>query len=258
MKLQNNYQISFKSGLTPAIESAVNSINTRTFERALAKDFGIDAKFDGNKAVAGCFEYVLHLCEEACEKYKLPFCYVPPSIRLYKPENVVDEISKDTNGFCIPEKQKVLKDEGLFDTGSIFIKELPDNINSIDLIQEEKRNTKHSSTSHFLALFFHEWFHNVHLNLLYDRFNKNKMSQIEQVRILNKSSQRYDFIHRMAINYSVSHYASTNALELFSEIMSVLMAKAIDSESMTLKNNPLDGLAKFPRFIQKYIDKELK
>ena len=62
----------------------------------------------------------------------------------------------------------------------------------------------------------------------------------------------------MAINYYVSHYASTNALELFSEIMSVLMAKAIDSESMTLKNNPLDGLTKFPRFIQKYIDKELK
>ena len=257
MKLQNNYQISFKSGLSPAIECAVKNINTRTLERSLKKEFDIDAKFYGNKAAAGCFEYIINLCQEAFEKYKLPFNYVPPSIRLYKFEDVLDDVSKDTNGFCISEKQKVLKDEGIFDTGSIFIKELSDDIKYIDSFQELRRSSNHSSTSHFLGLFLHEWFHNIHLNLLFEKFNKNKTSEIDQVRILDKKNQPYNIIYRWAIKHSISDYASTNEFEMFPEVLSKLMANATGKDGISLKRNPMDELKNYPKFIQNYINREM-
>ena len=223
----------------------------------MAKEYGIDAKFNGNKAVGGCFNYVAELCSEASERYKLPFNYVPPSIRLYSSKNILNEVSEDTYGFCIPEKQKVLDGEGLFETGSVFLREFPDDVKFIDSFQELRRNTNHSSTSHFLGLFFHEWFHNVHLNLLFDRFNKNKISQIDQVRILDKKMQPFNIIYRFAVKHSLSDYASTNEFELFPEILSKIMTESINENTMTLKNNPMDVFKTLPKFIQKYMNKEL-
>ena len=257
MKLQNNCAISFQSGLTPALEQSFKTIDTRKLEKRMAKEYGIDAKFSGNKAIAGCFNYVLNLCCEASEKYKLPFNYVPPSIRLYTPQNLCEE-DENTHGLCISERQKVLKDEGIFDTGSVFIENFPDDIRVIDMFQELRRDTNHSSTSHFLGLFLHEWFHNVHLNLLFDRFNRNRTSQIDQIRRLDKQMQPYNIIHRWAIKHSVSTYGSENKFELFSEVMSKIMADSIDENTMTLKGNPMEVLKTLPRFIQNYINDELK
>ena len=200
----------------------------------------------------------MNLCNEASEKYKLPFCYTPPSIRLYTTQNILNEISEDTYGFCIPENQEVLKGEGLFETGSIFLKEFPDDVKFIDSFQEIRRNTNHSSTSHFLGLFLHEWFHNIHLNLMFNKFNKNKISQIDQVRLINKRMQPYSILYRWAIKHSVSNYAKTNEFELFPEVMSKIMADSIDEKTMTLKNNPMDVLKNMPKFIQNYIKRELE
>ena len=60
------------------------------------------------------------------------------------------------------------------------------------------------------------------------------------------------------INKTLGAYASTSKAELFPEVMTKLFTDSINSDNLSLKSNPLDGLYKYPRFVQRFIKGELE
>lgn len=256
-KINSDNNIKFKSGLTQKTENVINHLNIEMLEREFKTVFDIDAKFLGNKSVGGCFAYIINLCQEASDKYRLPFYYCPPSIRLYKPSQLLDDSNLDARGFCTLSAGNILEDEKSFNVGSIFIREIPDSIRNINRVQEQRYRSHISSSSNFLGLFLHEWFHNIHINLIGKKLEEENFDTQDILNFWKNYSQKINIFKKIIIRHQISKYASTSYYELFSEVCTKLLTDSIDQENMTLRNNPMDGLRKMPSFVQKFINKEL-
>ena len=271
MKIKNSSGLNFQSGLTEAIKHEVKTIDTKALETQWLDVCGVDAKFADNKALASCFTYILNLCQDAFNKFSLPLNYLPPRIRVFEPDELIEPVEKNCLGFCITDTDKVLKNEPPFELCSVFFKNQYDDFDYIDNLSELGRKKSKSSSSHFLAHILHEWMHNIHLNLIFYKNGyegkcpyakevyNNKFffpHGFEKIKWLEKD--KFTSRQKKIIKETIGSYAATSRLELFPEVMVKLITGVIDSNTMTLRQNPMDNLKTLPGFVQSFIKKELE
>lgn len=251
---QDNQYLNFKAGLTQPMIRAIRELNIKEQEAALLRQ-GIKANFKNDKPVAGAMIYAINLCQEAFRQYGLPLYYLPPSIRVVNKEELTDAKDSENFGFCTWCNEPVVKNEGVSDLGAIYINEFPHegNIEYFDKLTEKHYLEKQSSTNHFLGKFLHELLHNVHLNLILNKYggavllgdNSNKMEELlkDNIPILTKFQ-----IYRHLGKYACKSYA-----ELFSETMSKMITDSLKKDSLELNTNPMEQLKKYPASIQNFI-----
>lgn len=272
MKIQNNYNVkqnTFKSGLTPAIREKINSINVATVEREF-RSLNVDCKLKNNKAYAGMLVYTTNLLDEATQKYKLPFSALPPRIRVYNSRELTIPEEEECTGFCLNASDKTLKNHRSFETGSIFLNNMSKDIDFFDKICTESHKVGFSSSDHFMSDVLHEFFHLIHFDIIfknqgYEGSCPYAIKKYENPNIQNPSgertildySQKLDLFNRLRTHFFVCEYASTSKLELFAEVMTKIFADSIDPKTMTLKNNPMDNLKQYPKFVRSFIEEQL-
>ena len=272
MKIADNMPLkpNFKSGLNPKIQREIVNLDVNKLESLMRDDYGIDAVFRQNKAIAGGFAYIINLCSEAYQKYSLPFNYFPPRIRVFEPKDLAFKLDEHVSGFCTQDTGKVLETESSFEPCSIFIKNVPDDIKKIDEQQERKYRKKYSSSPHFLSTFLHEWMHNIHTNIIFYKYgydgdcsyadalyNHNQQTR-SGLKKIEENDKRFGFLKNLKIKRSFGYYASTSKAELFPEVMVKLITESIDPKTQSLSQNPIDKLKEYPKFIQKFIKNEIE
>lgn len=253
----------FKSGLTPKLLQDFNAINVRNAEANFAK-IGIKANLFENKFVCGCSMLTADILQEISAKYKLPFNYLPPAIRVYKDSELFYEEDKKCYGICAFNTTKILKDEQPFIAGSLFFN---GKWNSADTIED----LKHVSTNHFLHVTLHEWFHCIHTNLIFKNFGYEGDCPVISEKYGKKGGSglkklhedfMYDifYIHKNKVAKYISKYAASQCCltEIFAELMSKITVKSLNSK-LQPTTNPLDYIPKdLPKSIKKCLKETLE
>lgn len=190
-KQQNN--VSFKAGLTPNIIKKCNLTYVPGIESAFKKNYGVNARFENNHAIAYCCAAVADIFEILTKKFNLPFGAVPPNIRIFRNDNLIDQRNAGTLGFCLFESSSVLKGEPVFETRSLFLNSNFQTLNIINSNAENNyNNNRWSSTNHFLHTFIHEWVHNVHTDVLYRMFGYDGTCPMARQRYNSLNGYYYD------------------------------------------------------------------
>ena len=260
-KIHQRYnQICFKSGISPKIKKAIQEIKIANIENAFKKDYGVDANFGENKICTFGFASVINIIEECCEKFKLSFFALPPKIRAFKRIDLKD--TKLPNNFCITDTRCVLRQEPPFELRSIFVN-MSDNILEFDNLLDVQYMAKKRSSSHFLSEYIHEWMHNIHLDLIFNKYGyegncpyakslypSNGATGLKKVSEMSVPLE--NSIRKNAQDAFGSH-SQISKLELFAEGMTKLITDSIDKKTLSVRKNPLDGLNKLPKNIADFI-----
>ena len=244
-------KVSFQAGLTPAIRKELNHINTKETERIIEKQFNTDCNFHDNRTLALGTYYALNLLKEASEKFGLPFRATPPSLRVYKPTELIKQ--EDVNfGFCTAQLQKVMKKQPLFAPRSVFIKNVPDNIDKFNNRIEKWYEKRITSSDNFIAPFLHEILHNIHLKRIFD--GHTQFGLLDAILMGNTS-----FSHQQnkIISDKIGSYAKTSQMELYAEAFAKMITDSLDSTGTKLASNPLDKLKDFPLFVQDFLKSQI-
>ena len=203
----------------------------------------------------------INICQEAYQRYSLPFHYLPPSISVCDKKDFINPDDGSCFGFCTWGKIPVLKKQEESELGSIYINSFPhdNDISFFDKIADRDFRNKRLSTNHFIGRFLHELFHNIHLNLLIDKYGLDACYDEDGNGILKNTLQNNMSIRdKFTAVCSIGQYASKSYLELFAEILTKITTESLDTENLRLKNNPMDNLVKLPTSLKKFIKKELE
>lgn len=186
-------RLSFKAGLTPAIMKRADTTFVPGIESAFQKYYGVNAKFEHNHAVAFCCGIVADIFETLTKKFNLPFGAVPPNIRIFKPETLINKTNADSLGFCLIDSQPVLIGNPEFEARSLFLNSKFRTLRDINLDAEANYNANRwNSTNHFLHTFIHEWAHNVHTDCLYRAFGYDGHCPLARQRYNSINGYYYD------------------------------------------------------------------
>ncbi len=273
MEINVNKVQSFKGGLTPKILNDFRNINVKKVEEDFSS-VGVDARFLNNKFISGSSVLVANILNEISGKYKLPFDFLPFSIRAYDDKNLVCDTLEKCRGFCITDTKCVLNGEGPFIGTSLFF-----NNSLLKFPILESINTtinallNNMSSSHFLQTFFHEWFHCIQNNLIYEKYGYEGKCPVLRAKYYKPEAnglyitQEKDVITNFLLNPQireqvckfVSKYAGKTCLysEFFAELMSKITINSLDSKLNPIKN-PLDNIPKgLPLPLKEYVEKIL-
>ena len=254
MKVSEYNNVNFKSGLTRKIIKDILSTDVAKAEADFAK-IGADTDFKGKKSVCANFIYATNILNEISEKYKLPFDFVPYAIRLYRTKELEKPFS--FFAFTINDSGKVLKNEPSFIGGSIFVNNFGSGIFENNFITNIDYMKGRRSSSHFLANTFHEWFHVIHMDLMYKKYGYEGECPILRKEYHkectnNKGLKKYESLAKRDLSEVpkefkkyVGRYAikSNSMLETFAELMTKITTEALDKDLNVIKN-PLDNLPK--------------
>lgn len=262
MQVKNNTYNSntnFYAGLNPKIRSEINNVNIKVLEKDFL-DLGIKCNFKNDKPVAGAMVTAINICQEAFKRFSLPFNYLPPSIEVYSKNELVNEEHNKYFGFCAWGNFPIIKDKELSDLGGIYINACPHNndIAYYDKLAERDYEKGIISSNHFIGRFLHELFHNIHLNIIIDRFGANSCFDEKNGKVNEILEKNMSIQDRILSTLFVGKYSSKSYLELFSEMLTKMVTDSLDYHSLELTNNPMDNLKKFPKPLQKFIKKELE
>lgn len=258
--LNQNKNQTFKAGLTSKIRNDINNVNIKELEATFAK-YGVICDFKNNKPIAGGIACAVNVCQEAYSRFGLPFHFLPPTINIFNTDELIDKKDSDCFGFCTWGKIPVLKNQPESDLGSIYIngKDKFNDIKYFDELSDKEFADKRLCTNHFLGRFLHEIFHNIHLNLLINKHGLDFCYDENGDGILkDKLMQKVSVKDQITAIMSIGRYASKSYLELFSEILAKIVTESLDSETLELKNNPMDNLKNIPASLSKFIKKELE
>jgi len=244
----------FKSGLTRKIVKDILSTDVAKAEADFAK-IGTEADFKGKKSICANFVYATNILYDISEKFKLPFDFTPYTIKVYNDKEIIDSTHKYF-AFAINDSGKVLKNQDNFIGGSIFV-----NDKNNGILANNYYTTKHyllgrRSSPHFLANALHEWFHTIHMDLMYKKYGYGGKCPILKEQYnkagLNKGLKKYESLGHRDMSFIpedfqklIGKYAikSGSMLELFAELMTKITAEALDKDLKVIKN-PLDNLPK--------------
>lgn len=274
MRISNdiNKHAVFKAGLTPQIRREISKLDTKALEREFA-EANVDCFLKENKSIGGILAICINLLEDAYKKYSLPFMYLPPSIYVYDtPELIQTEPNDETyTGFCITDAKEVIKDQKPFDVSAVFIKNQLDDIDYINDLAEKSYGKNVASSDHFTHFIMHELFHAIHLDSIFRNEGYEGQSPYAKELYKNpyiknpKGLLKIDILNtkifplrKGKIENSVGRYAATSRMELFPEVMTKMLTDSINSENLSLDSNPMDLLKNYPKFIQKFIKRELE
>ncbi|MBR6099297.1 hypothetical protein IKP85_06075 [bacterium] len=246
-----NNKLSFQAGLTPLIKKEVSSVNPTCIEQTIKRQFGTECDFQNNRTLAAGMLYALNLLREASEKFRLPFNIAPPNVNVFKTMELLKQ-EPVKFGFCIGEKEKVIKKHPEFEVRSIFIKNIPDNIESWNK-QVEEWYAKHIvSSDNILAPFLHELLHNIHLHRIFEQ-----SPQFGLTNAIYMANTSFSHQQNRIIADKIGTYAKTSKMELYSETLAKMIADSLDETGLKLASNPLDRLAEFPKFVREFIESQL-
>lgn len=273
MKIRANNSPTFKTGLTIKLLKDFKNINIQEAEADLASA-GIDAKFLNNKFICGSSVLTANILNEISGKYKLPFDFLPFSIRAYKDKDLAIESVKKCHGFCNTNTKKILKDEPPFIGTSLFFNtSFLSSPVFVDINTTIYGFLNYLSSPHFLQIFLHEWFHCIHNNLIYKKHGYEGNCPVLRAKYYKPKAkglyitQDKDVIARSFLNPKfrarisklVSKYAGDNCLysEFFAELMTKITTKSLNSKLEPVQN-PLDNIPKeLPSQLKKYIERTL-
>ena len=269
MKIQsNNFQnTNFKSGLTLKLIRDIRNINVAEAELDFTK-LGVDADFKNSKTICANFVMASNILKEISEKYKLPFDFNPPAIRVYTNKELIDEDDKKSIGFCSIDTKRILKDEPPFIGGSIFMNRRMNGLLTNDLINADFGFlTNWRSSSHFLATTLHEWFHCIHQNLIFKQKGYEGDCPVLKEMYHKEGANGLDSLDLQSnlpgistkVAESIGKYAvfSRSMLEVFAELMAKITAEALD-KNLNVVKNPMDNIPKnFPESYKKQIEEVL-
>ncbi len=255
MKTQNIYiqNTNFKSGLTCKIIKDIKSTNVAKAQEDFKK-IGMNADFKGKQAICANFVYATNILYDLSEKFKLPFDFVPYAVRVYENK----ELCKpgEYRAFSINDTGKILTDEPSFIGGSIFFNSNHSGLfQSNQLADKDYKNGRRSS-SHFLTNTLHEWFHTIHMDLMYkklgyegecpilrDEYHKegvnNGLTEYERLSNVDLKDLPESF-KRYIGSYAIEE---NSLLEVFAELMTKITTDSLDKNLNVIKN-PLDNLPK--------------
>lgn len=257
----NNYKISFKANVTKSIKNITQNVNPSVIEDIFSKTYGIDVKFNGDKALTTCFTLTLNLFEALSEKVSMFKFIAPPRIRVFEPKNLV--MPTNANEFCITNTKKVLTTEPAFELRSIFARKMT----SLDLISKRNDflyNKKINSSPHFLANYIHEWSHNLHVHEILNKYGYEgncpfakriyPTNNAKGLACINQCNEKIKDIKlkNEAKNF-MGDYSGNSVMEFFAETMTKLITNSLD-DWYNLKQNPLDGLNSFPPLLKKFFE----
>jgi len=267
----NNSSLNFKSGLTLNIIKDFRRINPVNAETDF-KRIGVNAQFRNSKFLSGATTLVCDILNDISNKYKLPFDSQPLYIRVFKNRELVDMPSQPADGFCITDTKKVIKSEGPFVGGSIFFKSpVFDSVILESMRGNNDYSRKYCSSSHFLRIPMHEWFHNIHLNLIYKKYGYDGICPVMKKMYPNKKPSGLEkakeidsnlyilpedkaYIEKYLGKYSV---AEGSLFEIFAELMTKITTQSLDKNLNVIKN-PLDNLPNdLPKFFRKFLENTL-
>jgi len=267
MNIQKNNSISFKSGLNRSILKEIKNIDVAKAQIDFAK-MGVDADFRGSKPICANFVYAANVLSDIAGKYKLPFNFVPPAIRVFKHEELIDKNDKAL-AFCNIDTKKVLKEEEPFVGTSVFMGEENSNIPLMEFLLLKGKIIGSKKTAHFLSVALHEWFHCIHENLIFKKFGYEGSCPILSERYGKEGAKGLDVISIQTnlpflpfgkvLQKEVGRYAasSRSMFEVFAELMTRITVEALDKNINVIKN-PLDNMPKkLPYFYKRKIEEIL-
>lgn len=267
----NNTQPIFKSGLTYKLYKDFKHINVKEVESDFSK-INIDAKFLNNKFIAGASVLTANILNDVSSKYKLPFDFLPPAIRSYKEDNIVSGDADDSEGFCIVDTKRVLKDEPSFIGTSIFFNDKNKSVLKENFVSTVVGLLNYNSSGHFLHTILHEWFHCIHQNLVLKKHGYEGNCPVLKERYFKPNAcglrilEKRDVMRGVRLCYQsevaklISDYAAENCFksEIFAELMSMVTVKSLDSHLNPIKN-PLDNIPKkLPVLIKQKVEELLE
>ncbi len=262
-----NTKTNFKSGLTYKIIKDIKNINVEKAELDFTA-LGVYADFLGSKSICANSVLVSNILSEIAEKYKLPFDYKPPAIRAYNSKNLIEKSDKKATGFCIPDTKKVLKKEPPYIGTSIFMNKSKNGMFWNNLCSDYEYLIGWHSSPHFLSTTLHEWFHSIHLNLIYKQKGYEGKCPFLRQKYYKEGARGLDSVNIQSNLFGISsgvakhigNYAffSRSMLEVFAELMTKITAEALDKNLRVIKN-PLDNIPKdFPKEYKKEVEQILK
>ena len=271
MKIQSqscNNKLNFKSGLTGKIIKDILSTNVAKIESDFAK-IGAEADFKGKKSVCANFVYATNILYEISERYKLPFNFVPYAITVYKNNELINK--EEFLAFAINDTGKILKNKPPYIGGSLFINDKGSGIFNNNFTITEHYILGKRSTPHFLANTFHEWFHLIHMDLIYKKYGYEGACPVlskEYKKVgVNKGLKKYESLDNRdcstfpkSFKKYIGDYAikKNSYLEVFAELMTKITTLSLDKNLKVIKN-PLDNLPKnMPPNIQYELERILE
>lgn len=253
----DNKNQTFKSGLTYKLFKDIKNVNIKKSESDFAK-LGVDANFLENKLICWSSVSINNILNDISSKYRLPLDFLPPAIRVYKESSIIYKSSQGNDGFCLVEKEPVLKGELPFAANSIFFNDWNKNILIHNLFSTIYRLQNYNSTGHFLHTFLHEWFHCIYQNLFFkqhgyegndpalrEKYYRPDASGISSLKYNDKMWDVY-FYHKKEVEDKISSYAvetECSSAEIFAELMAKITAMSLD-KNLNVTKNPLDNMPK--------------
>lgn len=257
---KNNITPSFHAGLTSKMCEDIRGINVKALEKEFAKH-NIICNFKQDKSIAGAMTYAINLCQQAAERFGLPFHYTPPSIRVFETHELIDPSDSENFGFCTWGKMPVIKYERMSNFGDIYINKFAKNENITTYNEDVEKLHKLGiiSSDHFLGQFLHELFHNIHLNLLFERYGiENCIGTNDEIGELEKIlHKKFSILDKTTVRKNISKQATNSYCELFSEVLSKALVDSLVADTLEFKSNPMDELKNYPQRVQKFIKKQL-
>ena len=267
MNIQNNNQITFKSGLTYNLLKDIKNIDVAKTGLDFAK-MGIDTDFRGSKPICAYFVYAANILADIAGRYKLPFDFVPPAIQVFKQNELIDKTDRAV-AFCNIDTKKVLKDKEPFIGTSIFMGEENNNVPKIEFLLLKNKLTGNKKTSHFLSVALHEWFHCIHENLVFNKYGYEGSCPVLKSKYGKEDARGLDVISVQTnlpflpfgkdLRNAVGGYAasSRSMFEVFAELMTRITVEALDKKINVIKN-PMDNMPKkLPKFYKTKIEEIL-
>ena len=253
----------FKSGLNKKLIKDFNRINPKSIE-AEFREFGVNANFNNNAPLAGCFALSVNILGEIAARYHLPFNFPPPEIRVYNPNELITPLR--ARGFCISDTKQVIKGEAPFIGTSVFMENSTESINYINFRRDLEYFFRACSSSHFLSDTLHELFHSIQCSIIYAKEgydgacpvlrklytaqSANGTAKLDEISNIKYSKKEIMEIRKYLGNYAANTH---NALEVFAETMTKITALSLNQKLEPIKN-PMDNLKSAPKFIKKLIE----
>ncbi len=248
--INTNKNMSFKAGMNDAVKRMFAYLSAPNIEDSFKTVYGVDAKFNNNRAAACCAGTVADIFSKLSEFLGVPFSTVPPKIRMFTPGQTLIENVDDAIGFCIPNSCYVLKNEPVFELRSLFFNDKYKTFTDIDRCAEEHYRGGWSSSNHFLHTHIHEWVHNIHTDLLYRLFGYDGTCPMALQRYNSLNGRHYDpnpFISGLSHQIKMQNMSYTpEASKIIKKQISTYAAGETNPQTgKFVGGNPMEVVAEF-------------
>lgn len=194
----------------------------------LYQKYGIETDLKGNKVIAGANALVCNIFQKL-GLIKPPALYMRsfPNSQQFSRTYAVTSVHKQMTDFDIAMKERYPLRSVIYNSNIDWDK--------LQLMAISEKESGHSSTGHFLHVFLHEFFHNVHADNLYKRFGSEARGSDVFAYLQRKYSKQANI---ELVKKETGRYGSTNPAETFADEMSERIADSLNPRTLLPDKNP--------------------